>query len=76
MNSNRNIVKFKAATGFTVVLEFGGTDALEKVEGKIVAAGLKCERLPDFNPRFDRADLYMDMRDPACAAQFDLDDWL
>ncbi len=72
----RNILKFKAATGFTVVLEFGGLPALEEVECKIKEAGLKSERLPAFNLKFDQADLYMDMRDPHCVAQFDLEDWL
>lgn len=72
----RNILMFKAATGFTVVLEFGGLPALEEAEKKVREAGLKSERLPAFNLQFDQADLYMDMRDPHCAAQFDLEDWL
>ena len=37
---------------------------------------LACERWKEYNPRFDQADLYMDMRSPECIAQFDLDDWL
>lgn len=71
-----NILKFKAATGFVVVLEFGGSDELERNKKRIEAAGLQCERLSTFRPQFDRADLFMDMRNPGCAAQFDLDDWL
>ena len=71
-----NILKFKAASGFVVVLAFSGLDELEGNKRKIEAAGLQCECLPAFRPQFDRADLFMDMRDPACAAQFDLDDWL
>jgi hypothetical protein len=75
-DQQRFILRFKAATGFTVVLEFGGLDALEKTREKIEGAGLKCEFIEKFNPRFDSADLFMDMRSPVCAAQFDLEDWI
>jgi len=76
MSSDRYIVSFKAATGFHVVLEYGGQEELESIQAKIEEAGLTCERLPGYNPRFDQADLYMDMRSPECVAQFDLDDWI
>ena len=72
----RNILKFKAATGFVVVLEFGSPEELEKNKKKVETAGLQCECLPEFRTQFDRADLFMDMRSPECAAQFDLDDWV
>lgn len=72
----RFILKFLAATGFTVVLEFGGTGMLEEYIKKIEDAGLDCDRIPQFNPKFDQADLYMDLRSPVCATQFDLEDWL
>ncbi len=76
MSDERYIISFKAATGFSVVLEYGGSEELEAVQKKIEEAGLTCERLPGYNPRFDQADLYMDMRSPECIAQFDLDDWI
>ncbi len=72
----RFIIKFKAATGFIVVLEFSDLEKLEANKGKIEAAGLQCERLADFNFNFDQADLFMDMRSPECIAQFDLEDWI
>ncbi len=72
----RYLLKFKAATGFTVVLEFGGMKALEENQNKIESAGLECERIADFHVNFDEADLFMDMRSPVCAAQFDLEDWI
>ena len=43
---------------------------------KIEDAGLTWTRLPKFNPKFDQADLYMDMRSAVCRAQFDLEDWI
>ena len=76
MTSERYILGFKAATGFSVVLEYGGLREMEAVKKKIEDAGLTCERLKDYNPRFDEADLFMDMRSPECIAQFDLDDWI
>jgi len=75
-NDERFILKFLAATGFTVVLEFGGLAELEKNKTKIEDAGLRCERIPEFSVNFDEADLYMDMRSPVCASQFDLEDWI
>lgn len=76
MSNERYILSFKAATGFHVVLEYGGMTGLEADENKIKEAGLQCERLEKFNHRFDQADLFMDMRSPECIAQFDLDDWI
>jgi hypothetical protein len=75
-SNERFILKFKAATGFIVVLEFSGLEKLEANKGKIETAGLQCERLADFNFNFDQADLFMDMRSPECIAQFDLEDWI
>ena len=72
----RFLLKFSAANGFTVVLEFLGMKDLENFEKQIVGAGLKCERLEKFNVKFDKADLLMDMRSPVCIAQFDLEDWI
>ncbi len=76
MSDERYILSFKAATGFHVVLEYGGPEEVEEVQKKIEEADLTCERWKEYNPRFDQADLYMDMRSPECIAQFDLDDWL
>ncbi len=76
MNSERYILSFKAANGFHVVLEYGGQEELAGIQAKIEGAGLTCERLPGYNPLFDQADLFMDMRSPECAAQFDLEDWI
>ena len=75
-NDERYILQFKAATGFTVVLEFGKLETMEENKNKIESAGLECERLEKFNINFDQADLFMDMRSPVCATQFDLDDWI
>jgi hypothetical protein len=75
-SSERFILKFKAATGFTVVLEYSGLEKLKETQEKIEEAGLECERLADFNFNFDQADLFMDMRSPECIAQFDLEDWI
>ncbi len=74
--NERFIIKFKAATGFIVVLEFSGLERLEESKEKIETAGLKCERLAEFSLNFDQADLFMDMRSPECIAQFDLEDWI
>ena len=76
MNSERKIIKFGAATGFTVVLEFGNHEEMTEYRNKIENAGLKCETLADFNLNFDQADLFMDMRSMECRAQFDIDDWV
>jgi hypothetical protein len=76
MNSERKIIKFGAATGFTVVLEFGNDEEMTEYRNKIENAGLKCETLADFNLNFDQADLFMDMRSLECRAQFDIDDWV
>lgn len=75
-SNERFILKFKAATGFTVVLEYSGLETLKKNQEKIEDAGLECERLAEFNFNFDQADLFMDMRSPECIAQFDLEDWI
>jgi len=72
----RFLLQFKAATGFKVVLEFGGEDSLNKNIERIKEAGLTWEQLQDFNLNFDHADLFMDMRSPECIEQFDLEDWL
>ena len=74
--ADRYIIQFKAATGFTVVLEYGSVKEMEATASQIEEAGLSWERLSQFNPKFDQADLFMDMRSPVCAAQFDLEDWI
>ena len=76
MADKRFLLQFDAATGFKVVLEFGGEDSLHKNIERVKEAGLEWKRLPDFNLNFDHADLFMDMRSPECIEQFDLDDWL
>ena len=76
MGENRYLLQFKAATGFTVVLEFPGENSLEETGRRVEEAGLTWERLPGFSVQFDQADLFMDLRSPVCAAQFDLEDWL
>ena len=76
MNDERKIIKFIAATGFTVVLEFGSDEEMNKYQNKIKGAGLQYETIPSFNINFDQADLFMDMRSPECKAQFDIDDWI
>jgi hypothetical protein len=72
----RYLLQFKAATGFKVVLEFGGEDELNHNIERIKEADLTWEKLADFNLNFDQADLFMDMRSPECIEQFDLEDWL
>jgi len=72
----RFIIKFIAANGFTVVLEVGSMERLEKIQKKIENAGLKFELIPSFDINFDESDLYMDLRSPVCNTQFDLEDWL
>ena len=76
MADERFLLQFNSATGFKVVLEFGGEDSLNKIIDRINEDGLTWERLPDFNLNFDHADLFMDMRSPECIEQFDLEDWL
>ena len=76
MPEKRYLLQFLAATGFKVVLEFGGEKILSENIERVKEAGLVWERLSDFNLNFDQADLFMDMRSPECIAQFDLEDWL
>ena len=76
MSEKRYLLQFLAATGFKVVLEFGGEKTLSENIERVKEAGLAWEQLPDFNLNFDQADLFMDMRSPECIAQFDLEDWL
>ena len=76
MAEKRYLLQFKAATGFKVVLEFGGEEELNQNIERVKEADLTWERLSDFNLNFDQADLFMDMRSPECIAQFDLEDWL
>jgi hypothetical protein len=76
MSNNRKIIKFVAATGFTVVLEFGNEPEMMEYINKIEDAGLKCEILVNFHLYFDQADLFMDMRSMECREQFDIDDWI
>jgi hypothetical protein len=49
---------------------------LEADRARVDEAGLEYEILEKFNVKFDKADLFMDLRSPVCIAQFDLDDWL
>lgn len=76
MPDPRYIIQFKAATGFTVVLEYGSEEDLQADEKRIREAGLEVERIRDYHFNFSDADLFMDMRSPECVAQFDLEDWL
>ena len=76
MSEKRYLLQFLAATGFKVVLEFGGEKTLSENIERVKEAGLAWERLPGFNLNFDQADLFMDMRSPECIAQFDVEDWL
>ena len=76
MADKRYLLQFKAATGFKVVLEFGGEKELNQNIKKVKDADLAWEKLSDFNLNFDQADLFMDMRSPECIEQFDLEDWL
>jgi len=72
----RYLLQFKAATGFKVVLEFGGEEELNQNIERVKEAELIWGRLPSFNLNFDQADLFMDMRSPECIERFDLEDWL
>ncbi|MBT6600886.1 MAG: hypothetical protein HOB32_04380 [Nitrospina sp.] len=76
MADKRYLLQFKAATGFKVVLEFGGEDELNQNIERVKEADLSWEKLLDFNLNFDQADLFMDMRSSECIEQFDLEDWL
>ncbi|MBT3185349.1 MAG: hypothetical protein HOI59_12280 [Nitrospina sp.] len=76
MNTDRKLIRFSAATGFSVVLEFGTIEKMKTYEEKIKNAGLQCKTIPDFSLNFDEADLFMDLRSPECSAQFDLEDWI
>ncbi len=76
MDTDRKLIRFSAATGFSVVLEFPTTEKMNEYQEKIKTAGLQCETIPDFNLNFDQADLFMDLRSPECRAQFDLEDWI
>ena len=76
MADKRYLLKFKAATGFNVVLEFGGEKELNQNIERVKEADLTWEKLLDFNLNFDQADLFMDMRSSECIEQFDLEDWL
>ena len=76
MADKRYLLQFKAATGYKVVLEFGGEEELDQNIERVKEAELPWERLPNFNLNFDQADLFMDMRSPECTEQFDLEDWL
>jgi hypothetical protein len=76
MHNDRKLIRFSAATGFSVVLEFGNIEEMKEYEEKIKTAGFQCETIPDFNLNFDQADLFMDLRSPECREQFDLEDWI
>lgn len=71
-----NLLKFKAVNGFTIILHFPDLEALKKTQKEVLAAGLECEQIPAFHPKFDTADMFIDMRVPVFAANFDLEDWL
>ena len=49
MADKRYLLQFKAATGFKVVLEFGGEDILNQNIKRVKEADLTWERLSDFN---------------------------
>jgi hypothetical protein len=76
MNNERKLIRFKASTGFSVVLEFVNNEEMLAYEVQIKNAGFECETIKDFNLNFDQADLFMDMRSPECREQFDLNDWI
>ena len=76
MADKKYLLQFKAATGFKVVLEFGGEEELNQNIERVKEAELTWERLSSFNFNFDQADLFMDMRSSECVEQFDLEDWL
>lgn len=71
-----SLLRFKAANGFQIVLQFKNLEDLVSVQKEIESAGLECQRLAGFNPVLDDADMFIDMRNPGFAASFDLEDWL
>lgn len=71
-----HLLRFKAANGFQIVLQFKKSEDLIDREKEIESAGLECQRLTGFNPVLDDADMFIDMRNPGFAASFDLEDWL
>lgn len=71
-----HLLKFTAVNGFIIVLHFAELEALKKTRKEIEDAGRQCEQIPAFNPRFDQADMFIDMRKPAFTTNFDLEDWL
>ena len=73
--NERFILKFIAGA-FVLVLEYSSAERLEEDRARVEDAGLEYEILEKFNVKFDKADLFMDLRSPVCIAQFDLDDWL
>lgn len=76
MKTDRKLIRFSAATGFSVVLEFPNIEEMQDYQEKIKNAGLQCKVIPDFNLNFDEADLFMDLRSPECRVQFDIEDWI
>ena len=75
-NKERFILEFKASASLKLVLEFPDIEELKQYQARIEGEGLKCIRLQKFNPQFDQADFFMDLRSPVCRAQFDLEDFL
>ena len=73
--NERFILKFIAGA-FVLVLEYSSAERLEADRARVEDAGLEYEILEKFNVKFDKADLFMDLRSPVCIAQFDLEDWL
>ena len=73
--NERFILKFIAGA-FVLVLEYSSAERLEEDLARVEDAGLEYEILEKFNVKFDKADLFMDLRSPVCIAQFDLEDWL
>lgn len=71
-----SLLRFKAANGFQIVLQFKNLEDLVNIEKEIESAGFECRRLARFNPVLDNADMFIDMRNPGFAASFDLEDWL
>ena len=71
-----HLLKFKAVNGFIIVIHFPELDALKKARKEIEDAGRQCEQIPAFNPQFDQADMFINMRDGASSTNFDLEDWL
>ncbi len=74
-SDERFILKFIAGA-FVLVLEYSSAERLEGDRARVEDAGLEYEILEKFHVKFDKADLFMDLRSPVCIAQFDLEDWL